>query len=103
MGPEREFRAGDLRADNPRFSRENRQAVKEMLDEFAPIAETHNISMVQLATAWTLAQPGLSHTLCGMRNADQARENARAGNVTLSDEEVSTITSILDKYSSRLA
>lgn len=100
--PEREFEAGDLRAGNPRFSVENRKRVAAMLDEFRPFAERYNSSMAQIVTAWTLAQPGLTHALCGMRNAEQARENARAGNIELAEEDVQKITSILDRYSGRL-
>jgi aryl-alcohol dehydrogenase-like predicted oxidoreductase len=102
IGPEREFAKGDLRADNPRFSVENRRQVQSMLDEFKPIAQRHNATMVQLVTAWTLAQRGVTHALCGMRNAEQARENARAGNIALSDEEVSQMTEILDRYTPSL-
>ena len=102
MTPEREFASGDLRANNPRFSVENRRRVAQMLDELEPIKQAHGISTVQLVTAWTLAQPGLSHTLCGMRNAEQARENADAGHVELSSEEVERITAVIDSYRERL-
>lgn len=98
MGPEREFAPGDLRGSKPRFSVENRRKVGEMLAEIAPIAETHGISLVQLVTAWTIAQPGISHALCGMRNIEQARENAAAGRVELSTEELNRIRSVIDRY-----
>ena len=31
--------------------------------------------------AWTLRQPGITFALCGARNPEQARENARAGTI----------------------
>jgi len=102
IGPEREFAKGDLRADNPRFSPENRRKVQEMLAEFRPIAEEHSCSLAQLVTAWTFSRTAVSHVLCGMRNAEQARENAGAGRVELSAEEVSRITAILDRYRPQL-
>jgi aryl-alcohol dehydrogenase-like predicted oxidoreductase len=103
IGPEREFNPGDLRAGNPRFSVENRKTVKAMLDEFSPIAEEHTCTTAQLVTAWTLAQTGVTHVLCGMRTPEQARDNAGAGSVELKSEEVSQITSILDRYAGQLA
>jgi aryl-alcohol dehydrogenase-like predicted oxidoreductase len=102
MTPDREFPPNDLRANNPRFSVENRRTVAQMLAELEPIEKEHGISTVQLVTAWTLARPGLTHTLCGMRNAEQARENADAGNVELSGEEVDRITEVVDRYRERL-
>lgn len=103
IGPEREFNSGDLRKGNPRFSVENRRKVKEMLDEFGPIAERHNASMVQLVTAWTLAQPGVTHVLCGMRTPEQAADNAGAGSIELSAEEHSQMTAIVDRYGAELS
>ncbi len=98
MGPDRKFNEGDLRIGSPRFSVENRKKVKSMLDELNPIAENHDISIVQLVIAWTLAQTGVTHVLCGMRNTEQAKENARAGNVKLTDDELSRIRSIVEKH-----
>ena len=44
-----------------------------------------------MVIAWTLAQPGITFSLCGARNAAQAAENARAGEVKLSAEELVAI------------
>jgi len=41
--------------------------------------------------AWTLAQPGVTFALCGARNPAQAIDNARAGEIRLSSEDLSTI------------
>ncbi|HUX09664.1 MAG TPA: aldo/keto reductase, partial [Terriglobia bacterium] len=60
-----------------------------------PIAEKHTLTLAQLVIAWTVAQPGLTHALVGARNVQQAQENATAGNVTLSREEVETLNQIV--------
>ena len=39
--------------------------------------------MAELVIAWTLRQPGITFALCGARNPEQARENARAGAIEL--------------------
>jgi len=70
--------------------------VNAFLAQIAPIARDHGISLAQLVIAWTLQQPGVTHVLCGARDAGQARENAAAGRVALRPEELRTITARLD-------
>lgn len=67
-----------------------------MLGEMQPIAKERGLSLTQLVIAWTLAQPGMTHALVGARNAQQARENAKAGQVELTDEEIGAINRIFD-------
>ena len=47
------------------------------------MAEAHGASVAELVIAWTLRQPGITFALCGARNPEQARENARAGALVL--------------------
>ena len=98
IGPEREFPEDDLRSARPRFSVENRERVAELLRALKPIADTHGITFAQLAIAWTVAQPGLTHALVGARNPAQATENAAAGDVVLSDVELKTIDAVIRDY-----
>ncbi|TIQ24661.1 MAG: aldo/keto reductase, partial [Mesorhizobium sp.] len=44
-----------------------------------------------IVIAWTLAQPGITFALCGARSAAQARDNARAGEISLSAAELTAI------------
>ena len=73
------FQGDDLRKDNPRFAPANLKRVAEFMAAIRPIADARNASPAQIVIAWTIAQPGITYALCGARNADQARENARAG------------------------
>jgi methylglyoxal reductase len=93
IGPDRQFQGDDLRKDNPRFSITNREKISSLFDDIRPIAEQHNATIAQLVIAWTVRQPGITFALCGARNPEQASENAKAGAITLSDDEVSTISS----------
>jgi aryl-alcohol dehydrogenase-like predicted oxidoreductase len=95
VGPDRQFEPGDHRAGLEMFSVDNRRRVARMLDQFRPIAERHGITLAQLAIAWTVAQPGLTHALCGARNARQAEENAAAGDIELSESELKTMNEII--------
>lgn len=96
--PEREFDEGDMRRRSKRFSPENRRTILDMLSEFQPIADSYDISLAQLAIAWTISRPGCTHALVGARSEQQAVENAAAGDVILSEEEQTKMLEILDRY-----
>ncbi|MDA3800079.1 MAG: aldo/keto reductase [Kiritimatiellae bacterium] len=98
IGPDRVFEEGDQRRDNDRFSLSNRRKILTMLDSFRPIADAHGISLGQLVIAWIIAQPGCSHALVGARNPEQAVENAKAGSVILSVENLKNMQSVIDKF-----
>ncbi|WP_192355809.1 aldo/keto reductase [Mesorhizobium mediterraneum] len=91
IDPAREFSGDDQRKDNPRFSQANRRKVAALKHALAPVAEVHQASMAQIVIAWTLAQPGITFALCGARNATQALDNARAGEILLSAAELTAI------------
>jgi aryl-alcohol dehydrogenase-like predicted oxidoreductase len=73
------------------FTVENRRWVQQFCQSIEPIARQKNISVAQLVIAATLQQPGITYALCGARNAAQAIENAAAGQVLLTQEEVKFI------------
>ena len=91
IGPERVFSGDDQRRDNPRFSVANREKVTRFAEAIRPIAQEHEASIAQIVIAWTLAQPGITFALCGARNPAQALDNARAGTIRLSAEDLSTV------------
>jgi aryl-alcohol dehydrogenase-like predicted oxidoreductase len=92
VDPERIFPEDDLRHDNPMFSRESRIRVREMLDRMQPVARKYSFTDGQLAIAWTLAQPGITHVLVGARDAHQAAENAAGGVAALTAADVKQVT-----------
>ncbi len=92
IGADRVFSGDDQRREDPRFSVENRARVDRLMQTIRPIAEARGATPAQIVVAWTLAQPGLTFALCGARNPDQARENAKAGLLRLDSEEVDAIT-----------
>jgi methylglyoxal reductase len=79
----RPFAEGDYRAQEPRFSAENRRRVLAFLETLQPLADGYGLTLAQLAVAWTLARPGLSHALVGARSSAQVDENAGAGEAEL--------------------
>jgi aryl-alcohol dehydrogenase-like predicted oxidoreductase len=93
--PDRKFNDGDLRVGHPSFTPENLKKVGGILDRLKPIAARRGITLGQLSVAWALAQPGLTHALVGARDPKQAIENARAGDVVLTSDELGEIARAL--------
>lgn len=102
IGPGRVFTGDDQRKDNPLFSLSNRQKVARLMQDIRDIAHGHRATEAQLVIAWTLQQPGITFSLCGARNAQQAKENARAGRLRLSPEEIGTISEAAQRNLTRL-
>lgn len=95
---DRVFSGDDQRREDPRFTPENRARVDRLMQTIRPIADHHRASPSQVVIAWTLAQPGLTFALCGARNPDQARENATAGRLHLTETEIEDITRSIDRH-----
>ena len=91
IGPDRTFEGDDLRIADPRFTPEARRKAVAFAGELAPIARAHDASVAELVIAWTIRQPGITFALCGARNPDQARQNARAGSIRLGAAELAAI------------
>lgn len=84
---DRKFASGDERAGKTAFSTRRRESVLAALEKVRPTAERLGISACQLALRWVLSTPGISGALAGIRRADQARENAGAGDALLTPDE----------------
>ncbi|MET3580103.1 aryl-alcohol dehydrogenase-like predicted oxidoreductase [Mesorhizobium robiniae] len=98
IDPTREFSGDDQRKDNPRFSQANRRKIAALKHALTPVAEVHQATMAQIVIAWTLAQPGITFALCGARNAKQALDNARAGEILLSAAELAAVDAAVDGH-----
>ena len=66
-------------------------------EDLQSIADRHGLTLAQLAIAWTVAQPGLTHALVGVRNPQQAVENAAAGDIILSSQESTAMNQAVRK------
>ena len=87
FGPGHRFESGDHRSRNRLFQPEHFDRVQQALDGLRPIARRNNCTLGQLALAWVIAQPN-AFAIAGARNANQAVENAAAGDIRLSDEDL---------------
>ena len=91
MKPGQHFDASDLRSTNKMFQPESIARANAFLNKIRPMAETKGATLGQLVLRWTLAQPGITVTLVGARNPEQAVQNAKAIDVQLSFEEIDFI------------
>jgi methylglyoxal reductase len=103
IGPDRTFAGDDQRKSDPRFSMANREKVARLMRSIEPIAQAHAATKAQIVIAWTIRQPGITFALCGARNPQQAKENAQAGRIDLSDQEVETISEAAANHLANLA
>ena len=94
MTPDRELHDDDYRKGQRWFSPETRRRVLDAIERIRPIAEAHDATFAQIALAWTVAQPGVTSAIVGARTPAQAVENARAGDIQLSDDELARIRSV---------
>ncbi|MQB06569.1 aldo/keto reductase [Agrobacterium tumefaciens] len=92
VGPERVFAGDDQRKGNPRFSQANREKIARLTRGLEPVAEAHGASIAQVVIAWTIAQPGITFSLCGARDPAQAVENAAAARLRLTENELALIS-----------
>ncbi|MDB5110168.1 MAG: aldo/keto reductase [Mucilaginibacter sp.] len=92
MQPGHQFAAGDHRKDLFYFKDENLKRTNDFLNQIKPIADGKHLTLGQLVILWTLEQPAITIALVGARNSEQAIQNARAIDKSLSIEEIDFIS-----------
>ncbi len=100
LSPSREFKEGDLRLGNPRFTPDNIRRINGILERLAPWREKYGLTQTQLTIAWTISQPGLTVALCGVRNAAQAADLAPGGRVEIAAEDLAAMAPIIAELGS---
>ena len=53
-----------------------------------PIAQSHGVSVAQIALAWLLHQPQVTSVIVGAKRPDQLADNLAATDLSLSPEEL---------------
>ena len=92
--PGHEFPEGDNRRGRDGFYGEVFQATFEVTAQLKSWAEDHGRDMVQLAIAWTLAQPSVTSGLVGAKSPEQVLHNAKAADWQLADTDLQEIDAI---------
>jgi aryl-alcohol dehydrogenase-like predicted oxidoreductase len=89
----------DFRRTQPRFQGENLEANMRIVAKLQEIAEENGITSAQLALAWVLAQGEDIVPIPGTKRRNYLEENAAAGEIELTDDELSRINEELPEVS----
>jgi aryl-alcohol dehydrogenase-like predicted oxidoreductase len=95
MTPELELAEDDWRAQSDIFRGENFQKNLQAVEELKRIAEERGSTIVQLAIAWTLANPNVDVAIVGARRPDHIEGAAPAVELDLSDDDFREIDNIM--------
>ena len=95
--PGYKFQEGDHRAGLNVFTDENIKITNQLLEKIKPIADEKGASLAQLVLKWTTEREGITIALAGARNAKQSVQNAKAAEISLTDEEFKFISAEVDK------
>ena len=92
--------AEGTRASDPETSRFLEKFMEEKtltrIQNLKPIAEELNLTMAQLALAWTLQNPNVASAIVGARTPEQIQSNLAANDVEIPREMMNKIDEILD-------
>jgi aryl-alcohol dehydrogenase-like predicted oxidoreductase len=93
----------DHRKNDPHFQEPELGASLQLVDDLTKLAERKGISVAQLTIAWTQRNPQMTAAIVGGRKPEQLDETAAAGDVVLSQEEISLIDSFIRQRDNTLA
>ncbi|KOY71103.1 aldo keto reductase [Apilactobacillus kunkeei DSM 12361 = ATCC 700308] len=86
-----DFPENDIRHGNPDFTGERFEKIVEKVNNLKPLADKHEITIAQLVLAWYIKNPDVTVVIPGAKRPEQVKSNAKALNVSLSDEEYAQI------------
>ncbi|OBT74004.1 hypothetical protein VF21_05975 [Pseudogymnoascus sp. 05NY08] len=88
---------GDLRRMLPKYSEDNFPSILKLVQGLKDVANTHGSTPAQVALAWLLAQGPEIIPIPGTKSTVNMDENAAAAMLQLSDQEVQTIRTLVER------
>jgi aryl-alcohol dehydrogenase-like predicted oxidoreductase len=85
------FAAGDIRGTLPRFTEQNLEANRRLVDHVERLARQRDATPGQVALAWLLAQQPWIVPIPGTRRLARVEENAAATSVALSADDLAEL------------
>ena len=83
--------ADDFRSRNPEFKEPRLSKNIELVERLRKVGARHGRGPGEAAIAWVLGHPAITGAIVGARNAKQAEGVMRAGEITLSKEEIAEL------------
>jgi aryl-alcohol dehydrogenase-like predicted oxidoreductase len=93
--------ADDWRRGHPEFNPPNLSHNLVLVERLRAVADRHNRFIGEVAIAWTLGHPVVTGAIVGARNARQAEGVMRAGELRLTDKEVTEIETFVAETAAR--
>jgi aryl-alcohol dehydrogenase-like predicted oxidoreductase len=95
--PDDDWRSGKLGMGNYEklFAPDARRKNLQIVEQLKQIADARGITVGQLALGWAFHQPGVTAAIAGSRSSVHTVENAGAGEVSLSKEDLDQIAVLL--------
>ena len=103
--PEGRARTRHFSKDRPQARHSEEGAEEETfaaIRRIQAICDKLGVPMADAALAWLLAQPAVATAIAGMRNAHQAKENARAADLELPGEVVAELSEVTEALREKL-
>ncbi len=72
----------------------NREKAGDILSVLEDLARAHKVTMAAVALSWLGGRPGVASVIIGARTMEQLRDNLRAAEVRLSDEETARLDEV---------
>jgi aryl-alcohol dehydrogenase-like predicted oxidoreductase len=76
------------------FPQVDKPRTANCLEAMRVIAQTHQVSVAQIALAWLLAKPFVTTVIIGAKTMEQLTDNIASARVRLSAEEVATLDAV---------
>jgi aryl-alcohol dehydrogenase-like predicted oxidoreductase len=95
MTPQTRFAPDDWRSHSPDFTGDGFAANLAVVGQLQSFAAKRDVSLPQLAVAWTLAHPAVDVALVGAQRPDQLGELVGAADIKLSDADLAEIDRIM--------
>jgi aryl-alcohol dehydrogenase-like predicted oxidoreductase len=88
----------DHRKRHPLFQEPKFGRVLDFVEQLKDIANRNSITLAQLSIAWVLRRSEVTAAIVGARRAGQISETVVAGNVELSQEDVTEINNLIKDF-----
>ena len=87
-------KAGDRLVDEKRLDRELTEPILKKLEALAALARQWSMSLTQLTLAYMRHYPGIGPLIAGCTTPEQLVENAKAGKITLDQEQIQAVKKV---------
>jgi aryl-alcohol dehydrogenase-like predicted oxidoreductase len=88
------FPEDDWRKNSSEFREPKLSKNLELVERLKKVAARYNATPGAIAIAWTLRIPAVTGAIVGARNAKQAEEVMRAGEIKLSSQDIAEIEGV---------